>query len=1145
MKLASGARIGAYEIVARIGRGGMGAVYRARDVRLGRDVALKFLDVPPGVPDSAERFAREARAASALNHPHIVTVHDVGETDACPFIVMELVEGRTLRSVIAEQPSIQTAVRLATQIAQALAAAHAAGIVHRDLKPENLMVRQDGRVKVLDFGLARLTGPAGASLAEACSDAVTKPGALLGTTRYMSPEQARGDVATAASDVFSMGLIVYELLTGRHPFAAPTASEVVRAIVDGVAIAPSRVNAEVPDALDELVDRMLAKRPADRPSAAEVESRLEGAAAAPAAAATQQRVREAPATVGRERQREALRAALEESESGRGLIVCVTGEPGIGKTTLVEEFLAQLAGATAAPAVARGRCSERLAGADAYLPWLEALESLARATAGDAARVMKLVAPDWFAQLGLGLRSGDAGGTPAGAAAPSPERVKRELAAFLEELTRSKPTVLFFDDLHWADASTVDMLGYLATRFDRLPLLIVVTYRPTELQLGKHPFAHLKLELEGRGACRELALDFLGRDDVERYLGLAFPDHHFPPTLASLIHAKTEGSPLFVVDLLHYLRDRGNLARQEGHWVLTRSPAEIADEVPLSVRSMVQRKLDQLGDDDRRLLTAASVQGHDFDSAVVAEALRVDAADVEERLGRLERVHALIRRVGESELPDRAPSLRYRFVHVLYQNAFYGNLGPSRRTALSAAVAEALIAHYRERRSQIAADLAVLFDAARDAERASQHFLLAAEHAERVFAYQEVIVLARRGLECLESLPDDVRRARTELALQMALGRAFTATRGHASPAVAAAYARARELCSRLGDHSQMFPVLCGSLAVHFVGAEHRAARQLGEELFRLATAAQDAALLVHAHYALGDIDSAMGEFTSALAHYDRAVELCDQLDPRSLPLLFGQHPAVTARCDAALTHAIAGRPDRALELTAEALSLARALSHSFSEAFALQFRLLVLQIRGDWQAAMEAAEALIALSVEEAYAYWKWTGFVGRGRALAERDAAAGVAQIREGIEALRAAGAEHFTTLRLAWLAEALARAGDVSEALRIVEEGLRFAERTGERYHEAELRRLEGELILATGTADASRAEAAFRQAIDIAGRQCATWWELRATTALARLQATTERRSEARLALARICERITEGADTADVFAARALLETYRS
>jgi predicted ATPase len=241
------------------------------------------------------------------------------------------------------------------------------------------------------------------------------------------------------------------------------------------------------------------------------------------------------------------------------------------------------------------------------------------------------------------------GGAPSGQAATQ-ERLKRELAAFLAAIGAQRTVILFFDDLHWADASTIDALAYVAARFDTIRALVIVTYRPTDLMRAKHPFAALKLELEGRGACRELALAFLKPEDVERFLAAEFPGHDLPAELPRVIHARTEGNPLFMAGLLRYLRDRGVIARRADRWVMTEGLDAVEGDLPASVRSMIQHKIDRLGEEERRLLAAASVQGVDLHASVVAKALGLDAADAEERFEAVERLHGLVG--GTSEPVD-------------------------------------------------------------------------------------------------------------------------------------------------------------------------------------------------------------------------------------------------------------------------------------------------------------------------------------------------------------------------------------------------------------------------------------------------------------------------------------------------------------
>ncbi|MFN0123811.1 MAG: serine/threonine-protein kinase [Blastocatellia bacterium] len=338
--------------------------------------------------DRLRRFEQEALAVSALNHPNIITIYEIGESDAGRFIVMELVAGQTLRKLMMESPALSQITAWGIQMAQALSVTHAAGITHRDIKPDNIMVRDDGYVKVLDFGLARLDDNR-----HLVGEAQTQSGMLLGTVKYMAPEQARGERVTHATDIFALGLVFYELTTGRHPFNAETLFTTLQQIINESPTPPAQLNPQLPAAFDDLIQRMLAKSAAARPTATEVESALRAIASEeatgriqsaigiqPAAGAPQSAIKEHAIhhpIVGRQTERHALHTALQSTRPGRGALLCVAGEPGIGKTTLVESFLAELA-ATKNVTIARGRCSERLAGTEAYLPLLESLDSLLR-----------------------------------------------------------------------------------------------------------------------------------------------------------------------------------------------------------------------------------------------------------------------------------------------------------------------------------------------------------------------------------------------------------------------------------------------------------------------------------------------------------------------------------------------------------------------------------------------------------------------------------------------------------------------------------------------------------------------------------------------------------------------------------------------
>jgi TolB-like protein len=674
-------------------------------------------------------------------------------------------------------------------------------------------------------------------------------------------------------------------------------------------------------------------------------------------------------SVGRQKELAELGRAFESAVAGQGLFLCVTGEPGIGKTTLVEDFLGELAATGRPCALARGRCSERLAGTEAYLPFLEALESLLHSEVGEAvARVMKATAPNWYAQIAAPTAEDSSlARVLAQAKAATQERLKRELGAFFQELSHLRPVLLFFDDLHWADASTIDLLAYLGGKCAGMRALLVFTYRPTDLAVGRHPFGPVKLDLQARGVCHELALEFLSRPDLDRYLALEFPEHSFPEEFAALVHARTEGSPLFMADLLHYLRDRQVLTLEQGRWTLRESVPDLQRDLPESVRGMIQRKIDQLGEDDRRLLVAASVQGYEFDAAVVARVLERDAAEVEEQLDELDRVHAFVRMLREEEFPDGTLTPRYRFVHALYQNALYASLRPTRRALLSGSMAQALQGWYGEKSAEVAAELALLLEAARDFTQAADYFLVAARNAARVFANQEAVVLARRGIELLASLPDAPERDRKELALQITLGPALFATKDWTAPDVEKAYTRAHVLCRKLGESPDLFPALWGLFLFHIARGEIQTALNLGGQLLGLAERSQDPALLLQAHHALGPTYTLVGDWATARTHLDHAIAHYDRREHRTHAFLYGGHdPCVCCLSFAAKSLWMLGYPEQALQRGREALVLARELGHPASLAHTQLSVAILHQFRRDLSETLELADALQGLAADQ-----------------------------------------------------------------------------------------------------------------------------------------------------------------------------------
>ena len=1122
MPLSAGDKLGPYEILAPIGMGGMGAVFRARDSRLGRDVAIKV-----STQQFSARFDKEARAIAALNHPHICQIYDIGPD----FLVLEYIEGKPVTGPL----SVQEAVKLALQIASAIEEAHSRGILHRDLKPANILVTAKGVAKLLDFGLAKRTTEVDPDVTR------TFAGTVMGTVAYMAPEQAEGKTVDERSDVFGFGAVLYEMLSGKRAFPGDSVASVLSAILRDT---PALL--EEPVELQEIVSKCLAKNSQDRfQSMVELRVALERISdrllERPPSVTSPAPVIAGRITVGREEQRRLLWRGYVRVKEGRGLILAVTGEAGIGKTSLLEDFLAELPSRGERPVVGRGRCSQRLAGDEPYLPILEALESLLHPHAGPGfASVMKATAPTWYALVAQDSAITSSSGEPRESApATSQERMKREFSALCQELSRTQPLILFIDDLHWADISTIDMLNYVAGRFSNTRVLALGSYRPSDMALRGNPFLGIRNDLESRGLFQEIALPFLATKDVERYLALEFPHHHFPPDFASVIHSKTEGSPLFMADLVRYLRDTGGIVEVDGTWATARDLPDTPRDLPASVRGMIQRKIEQVEERDRKLLLVASIQGHEFDSAVLAEAIEMDPAEVEERLDVLERVHVFVRRGEESEFPDRSLTLNYQFVHVLYQNALFDSLQPTRRATLSGRVARVLVARHGNQVASVAARVAVLFEAARDFSACAQYFYIASARSAELFAFREALSLAERGLDAVSALPEGPARKQQEVILQMMKGIALRSTSGWATPQIEGVFTRARQLCQEMADPPELIPVLWATTLFLLIRGDLIACRERGDELMRQAERSGVQSYRMAANHLAGVVREFIGDMVESSRLLERCRELHNPSEGRINAATYGQDPGTLGRAMSARPLWALGYPDRAIQRATETLAIARAQKMPTVIAFALVVIHGIHLYRGEAAEALAVGEELKALCREyELPQEAAWSkGFQGYALYLLGRHDE-GIDVLKESLAEQQAISAGLVRSAFLALLADALRQSGHVEEGLQAIKEGLAHAELNSEGGYVAELHRVRGELLLVAGDAEAG--EASLREALEYAARQQTKSFEIRTATALAKLLLAQDRRDEARGILTPVYNWFTEGHNTTDLVKARTVL-----
>ncbi len=860
--------------------------------------------------------------------------------------------------------------------------------------------------------------------------------------------------------------------------------------------------------------------------------------------------------VGREAELARLQGWFEKARSGERQVVFVTGEPGIGKTSLIEAFLARVANEPGLW-MARGQCLEQYGAGEAYLPALEALAQLCRGPGGERLiALLRKQAPLWLQQMPWLTSRDERDQLQRATLGATRERMLREMAEFLESLTADAPLALVMEDLHWSDYSTLDLIALLARRQGLARLLLLGTYRPAEVSLSSHPLRAIKQELRMHKQCAELPLEFLSEGTVAEYLAARFPGSQLPAGLALMIHHRTDGNPFFMVNVVDYLIAHGLIVEYDGQWELPGEVEKLVVGVPEDIRQVIEKQIERLSREEQRVLEAASVAGAEFSAVAVAAGLEEEGVWVEERCEEMQRRQQFLRAAGTVELPDGRVTTRYGFIHTLYQNALYERVAATRRAQLHQRIGEQGEMVYGERAGEIAAELAMHFEQGRDFQRAVKYLRQAAENAARRYAYQDAVALARRGLELLRTPPDSAERARQELPLQLTLGMSLMATRGFAVSETEQALSRAHALCQQSGESLQLFTALIGLFTVYTARAEYQTARQLAEQSLRLAESVQDPALFVVAHLALGSVLYYLGETGAAEAHFERSLALYPPEQYLSYLTINNLNPSVVGHFLSARNLWLLGYPDRALDRAREAHVLARQLADPFSLGVALMSAAIGRYLRGEWAACQEQAEAAIALAREHDLATVLAATTIYRSFALTRQGRLEeGTTQVREGLAAYRASGVQNASTVILALMAEALGQAGQIAEALTTLAEGLAFAERTGERFYEAEMYRLRGELLLkiedrglkiedrdtpSSILDPRSSPEECFHRAIEIARRQEAKSWELRAVMSLSRLWQREGKREEARALLADIYGWFTEGFDTADLQEAKALL-----
>jgi predicted ATPase len=756
--------------------------------------------------------------------------------------------------------------------------------------------------------------------------------------------------------------------------------------------------------------------------------------------------------VGRYSEMDQIKRALDQAKAGHGQIVGVMGDPGVGKSRLLYEFkLASQSDCLVLEAfsVSHGKASP-------YLPVIELLKSYFDITVEDDERkrrekvggkVLMLdrsledTLPYLFSLLGIE-------DSQASLQQMDPQIRRRRTFDALKRLflreSLNQPLVLIFEDLHWIDNETQEFLDTLSESVATARLLLLVNYRPE--------YRH---EWGTKTYYTQLRLAPLGKAEAEELLTFLLGSAPSLKPLKQLILDKTEGTPFFMEEVVQTLVEEGALAGERGNYRLQKTSTEL--HISPTVQGVLAARIDRLGTAEKELLQRLAVIGREFSLSLVRQVVTQPEEELYQLLSMLQSKEFLY------EQPA-FPEVEYIFKHALTQEIAYNSLLVERRKVLHEHTAQAMEVLFHSRLDDYYEDLAHHYSRSSNTQKAVEYLQLAGQQAAQRSAYAEAIGHLTTALELLEVLPDTPERMQHELTLQITLGPALIAIKGYAASEVEKVYTRARELCQQLGETPQLFSVLRGLWVFYLVSGELQTAYELGEQLLSLAQSVQDPALLLEAHWTLGNTLFLLGELLPAHGHLEQGIALYAPQQHCSHAVRYGQDPGVVSLGFAAWLLWLLGYPDQALKRNNETLALVQELSHPYSVNFALVFAAWFHHFCREGQAVQEQAEAVVALATEHGFPAWIAWGTILRGWALAEQgQGEEGVAQLRQGIAARQAMAEEALRPYSLALLAEAYGKAGQAEEGLSVLAEALAVVDKTGERLYEAELYRLKGQLTL----------------------------------------------------------------------------------
>jgi class 3 adenylate cyclase/predicted ATPase len=834
--------------------------------------------------------------------------------------------------------------------------------------------------------------------------------------------------------------------------------------------------------------------------------------------------------VGREEELELLLRRWARAKTGEGQVVLIAGEAGIGKSRLTAALMESLGGepltrlryfcspqhtdSALYPIIGQMERGAELAHDDtsqARLDKLDAVLAKTSTSTQDAALFAEMLSlPNDGRYPTLDLTSEQ-----------RRQRTLQALISQMEALTRQNPALMIFEDAHWADPTSLEVFGRIVDRIATLPALLIVTFRPE----FNPPWI-------GQPHVTAMTINRLTQREAGAVIDVVVGNKLLPASIRQDIIERTDGIPLFVEEMTKAVLESENEGAAQSTVAAVPSSALA---IPASLHASLMARLDRLGPAKEVVQIGAAI-GREFSHALLAAVVGKPEAELASALDRLVTAGLLFRH----GLP---PQATYLFKHALVQDAAYGTLLREPRRALHARIATILEGDFPEIVEAQPELVGQHCSEGGFAEKAMSYWTLAGERSVKRGANREAIRHFRRALQALEKRPETAERSKAELRVLDKLGPALGTVEGWAAPQVVPVYQRARQLARNLGSPGDAVPALIGLWLYHFGRGEPRATHQATQELFEIGCSSGDAGLLLQAHHSAWPTCAYRGDFTAAMRHIEQGLALYDERAHSHHAIVYlGHDPAVCALVVGAVLTCILGYPEQAVSRARAGIELARRLQHAPTLAHALWFMAKLHLVQNNVDAVQAVTMESLALCEEHHLAPPATAGTIFEGWTKARAGQVDdGLRQLRKGLEAMKRGGSRAYLAHRISLLAEVCALAGNWEEASASCEEALNTVHETGDEWFLAKILSQRSELLLNGPRRSEEKAEMYLKDALDVARRQRARWYELRASTSLARLWRDQGKRQQAHDLLAPVYGWFTEGFDTLDLKQAKSLLD----